>query len=182
MVGSQGGMYNVLVVGGKTPLFEIQVKCQNKSIAKNVAALKYFQIYDFATFRKVFENKVNKTCEINQEMEEILTKQRELEGDPNNDTFIGDSEQENDVFSDAESVNESSEEDKGNQAEVKKAQQKSLKLSYLIFSKNQNLHLLVKAKIKTKMKVIRQLTQFTFQIIDILNKNHSILSLNIKKN
>lgn len=40
----------------------MNVECQNKNIAKNLAGLKYIELYCFPTFKKLYEKLLGKTC------------------------------------------------------------------------------------------------------------------------
>ena len=50
----ESGKYQVEAICGNKILFKIVVVCQNKTIAKNIAGLKYIEIYCHETFKVIF--------------------------------------------------------------------------------------------------------------------------------
>ena len=65
--------YNVSVVYGNTILIQLRVACKKKTICKNIAALKYLEIYFFETFKDLYENLLGEVCPVPAYIKDILT-------------------------------------------------------------------------------------------------------------
>jgi hypothetical protein len=53
------GKYEVIADCGAVTLFKIKVSCQNKNVAKNLAGLKYIELYAFPVFKDLYERVLN---------------------------------------------------------------------------------------------------------------------------
>jgi hypothetical protein len=56
------GKYEVTANCGAKVLFSMKVECQNKNVAKNLAGLKYIELYCFPTFKQIYERIIGKEC------------------------------------------------------------------------------------------------------------------------
>lgn len=56
------GKYEVRANCGSDELFSLVVSCQNNTIAKNLAGLKFIELYCFPAFKNFYEEQLGKTC------------------------------------------------------------------------------------------------------------------------
>ena len=59
---TETGIYLIDVCSGSDSLFKLECKAQNKTLSKNMAGLKYFELYDFETFKKLYKYYLKEEC------------------------------------------------------------------------------------------------------------------------
>lgn len=53
-VSNLGNEYKIQVLNGSETLFKLEVYAKNKQIAKNMASLKYMELYLFGSFKELY--------------------------------------------------------------------------------------------------------------------------------